>query len=52
MVCGALAATDELDPPPLELQAAAPAASATAPTLTVTARHLFILIAIPPNYGE
>src|ERR1700761_7513411 len=31
MVCGALAATDELDPPP-ELQAAAPAASASTPT--------------------
>src|SRR5580692_2554591 len=46
MVCAALAATDELDPPP-ELQAAAPAASATALTLTVTARRraeLFLLI--------
>ena len=39
MVCLALAATDELDPPP-ELQAAAPAVSATAPMPTVTARHL------------
>src|ERR1700728_5455875 len=37
MVCAALAATEELDPPP-ELQAAAPAASATAPALIVTAR--------------
>jgi hypothetical protein len=52
-VCVALAATVELDPP--ELQAAAPAASATAPMLIVTARQrgaLFLLIAIPPHYGE
>jgi hypothetical protein len=54
MVCAALAATEELDPPP-ELQAAAPVASATAPTLTVTARQraaLFILMLMPPHYGE
>jgi hypothetical protein len=51
MVCEALAATEELDPPP-ELQAAAPAASATALTLTVTARHLLLSIAKPPHYGE
>jgi hypothetical protein len=51
MVCAALAATEELDPPP-ELQAAAPAATATALTLTVTARHLLLGIAIPPHYGE
>jgi hypothetical protein len=50
MVCEALAATDELDPP--ELQAAALAASATAPTLTVTARHLMLTISLPPHYGE
>ena len=53
MVCVALAATVELDPP--ELQAAARAASATTPTLIVTARQcgaLFLLIAIPPHYGE
>jgi hypothetical protein len=50
MVCEALAATDELDPP--ELQAAAPVASATALTLTVTARHLLLFIAKPPHYGE
>ena len=43
MVCAALAATEELDPPP-ELQAAAPAASATAPTLTVTARQRAALL--------
>ncbi len=54
MVCGALAATEELDPPP-ELQAAVPAASAIAPTLIVAARQgtvLFLYIEIPPNYGE
>jgi hypothetical protein len=43
MVCGALAATEELDPPP-ELQATAPVASATAPMLTVTARHLLVVL--------
>src|ERR1700684_2131957 len=37
MVCTALAATEEPGPLP-ELQAAAPATSATAPTLTVTTR--------------
>jgi hypothetical protein len=41
MVCEALAATVELDP---ELQAAAPATSATAPTLTVTARRRAVLL--------
>src|SRR3984885_14414519 len=50
MVCEALAATEDLDPP--ELQAAAPAASATVPTPTVTARHLLLFIAKPPHYGE
>src|SRR5580693_4307877 len=48
MVCAALAATEELDPPP-ELQAAAPAASATAPTLTVTARQRTALL-LPMRY--
>src|SRR3984885_3203015 len=38
MVCVALAATEELEPPP-ELQAAAPAASASTPALIVTARQ-------------
>jgi hypothetical protein len=47
MVCVALAATEELDPP-LE-QAAAPAASATAPTLIVTARQRAVLF-IPMRY--
>jgi hypothetical protein len=42
MVCAALAATEELELP--ELQAAAPAASATAPTLTVTARQCTALL--------
>jgi hypothetical protein len=54
MVCEALAATEELELP-LELQAAAPAASATAPTLIVAARQragLFVYIEIPPNYIE
>src|ERR1700742_5043989 len=48
MVCLALAATEELDPP-LEPQAAAPAVSATAPTLIVTARQRAVLF-IPMRY--
>jgi hypothetical protein len=48
MVCLALAATEELDPP-LEPQAAAPAVSATAPTLIVTARQRAALF-LPMRY--
>ena len=54
MVCVALAATEELDPPP-ELQAAAPAAQrdrADANRDGTPARRSLSTHAIPPHYGE